>query len=150
MTSAAVMIEALESERAGYVTHDRADRVAEVDKQIGVWRARLDAEQGAAVNLAAAGGQSLAQPDHVRKIVAIIGSLRDERAGYASTGKDDRVGEVDDQLEYWEAQLGKDGIVIDDVENTAQDLTGVETATVKTSPASRPAKRTASRPPAKK
>ena len=146
MTSAAVMIEALESERVGYVTHERADRVAEVDKQIGVWRARLDAEQGAAVNLAAAGGQSLAQPDHVRKIVAIIGSLREERVGYASTGRDDRVGEVDDQLEYWEAQLAKDGIVIDEVENTAQDLTGVETATVKTTPA----KRTASRPPAKK
>ena len=135
MTSAAVMIEALESERVGYVTHDRADRVAEVDKQIGVWRDRLDAEQGAAAELAVTGGQSLAQPDHVRKIVTIIGSLRDERAGYASTGKDDRVGEVDDQLAYWEAQLAKDGIVIDDVENTAQDLTGVETATVKTSPA---------------
>lgn len=153
MSDANVMIRALESERDGYLKYDRHDRAAECDKQIKLWKKKADTEQKVAIELAAAGGSSLSQPDHIRKIVATIGSLRDERAGLVKEGKKDRVGQVDDQIEYWTAQLSKDGVVLEeleaveaeeveaeeiegavvtgDVENTSQDRTGVETATVK-------------------
>ncbi len=61
----------------------------------------------------AAEARAAALRDHDRMIV---GALQDERRGYVQRGLDDRVAQVDEQIEFYRGRLGEDGVPAEDDE----------------------------------